>query len=180
MLLAQITACAIAVAFNFDQLPMTYTIERQKHKHISWKFEDVGLKRQFYKRLDNMLDAASGGLLRVNRGTDTNRLADLLTFKSNAILKSGKEIFGMRKPSKFNLPGWNEKAKELNARYMEAVRHWNIAELLRSGHLLSKNVGHELPSGMNEIFERESGSISFSVNAIKTSKRRMQRFMEEN
>ena len=34
--------CAITVAFNFDQLPMTRTVERQKNKHINWKFEDVG------------------------------------------------------------------------------------------------------------------------------------------
>ena len=54
---------------------------------------------------------------------------------SNAILKSGKQIFGMRKPSIFNVPGWNERAKELNARYMEAVSHWNIAERPRSGPL---------------------------------------------
>ena len=60
-----------------------------------------------------MPDAAPGGLLLVNRGTDTNRLNDLLTFMSNAILKSGKQIFGMGKPSKFNVPGWNERAKEL-------------------------------------------------------------------
>ena len=52
-----------------------------------------------------MLDAAPGGLLRVNGGLDVNRLTDLLTFISNAILKSGKQIFGMWKPSKFNLPG---------------------------------------------------------------------------
>ena len=39
----------------------------------------------------------------------------------NAILKSGKQIFGMRKPSKFNVPEWNERAKELNARYRDAV-----------------------------------------------------------
>ena len=51
--------CAIAVTFNFDQLPMTHTIERQKkNKHINWEFEDVGLKRKFYQRLDCMLDAA--------------------------------------------------------------------------------------------------------------------------
>ena len=87
--------CAIAVAFNFDQLPMTHTIERQKNKHINWKFEDVGLKRQFNQRLDNMLVAVPGGLLRVNSGSDVNRLTDLLTFMSNAILKSGKQIFGM-------------------------------------------------------------------------------------
>ena len=50
-----------------------------------------------------MLDAAPGELLRVNRGTDANRLNDLLKFTSNVKLKSGKEIFGMRKPSKFNV-----------------------------------------------------------------------------
>ena len=66
---------------------------------------------------------------------DTNWLTDLLTFVSNAILKSGKQIFGMQKPSKFNVPGWNERAKELNARYREAVSHWNIAGRPRSGPL---------------------------------------------
>ena len=62
-----------------------------------------------------MLHEAPAGLLRVNRGMDANRLNDLLTFMSNAILKSSKEIFEMQKPSKFNVPGWNERAKELNA-----------------------------------------------------------------
>ena len=83
-----------------------------------------------------MLNAAPGGLLRINRGTDANRLTDLLTFKSNAILKTGKEIFGMRKPSKFNMPGSHERSKELNARYREAVSHWNIAGHPRSGPLV--------------------------------------------
>ena len=87
---------------------MTHTIERKKNRHINWKFEDVGLKCQFYERLDNMLDAAPEGLLRVNRGSDINRLNDFLTFLSNEILKSGKQIFGMRKPSKFYVPEWNE------------------------------------------------------------------------
>ena len=50
-----------------------------------------------------MLDAAPGVLLRVNRGTDTNRLNNLLTFMSNAILKSGKQIY-LRITSKFNVP----------------------------------------------------------------------------
>ena len=80
-----------------------------------------------------MLAAAPGGLLLVNRGTDASKLTDLLTFMSNTILKSGKQIFIMRKPSKFDVPGLNERAKELNARYREAVRHWNIAGRPRSG-----------------------------------------------
>ena len=37
--------------------------------------------------------------------------------------------------SKFNVPGWNEQTKELNARYREAVSHWNIAGHPRSGPL---------------------------------------------
>ena len=65
----------------------------------------------------------------------THGLTDLLTFMSNAILKSCKQIFGIRKPSKFNVPGWNELAKELNARYREAVSHRNIAGRPRSGPL---------------------------------------------
>ena len=108
---------AITVTLNFDQLPLTHSIEGQKAKHINWKFEDEGLKRQFYQRLESMLSAAPSGLLWVNRGVDANRLDDLLTFMSNAILKSGKDIFGMQKPSKFNVLGWNQRAKELNARY---------------------------------------------------------------
>ena len=82
-----------------------------------------------------MLGAAPAILLRVNRGADANRLDDLVTLMSNAVLKSGKEIFGMQKPSKFNVPGWNERAKELNARYRKAVSHWNIAGGPRSGPL---------------------------------------------
>ena len=46
-----------------------------------------------------MLGAAPSGLLRVNRGEDANRLDDMLTFMSNAILKSGEDIFGIQKPS---------------------------------------------------------------------------------
>ena len=82
-----------------------------------------------------MLDAAPSGLLRVNRGADANRLDDLLTFMSNGLRKSGKDIFGMQKPSRFNVPWWNERAKELNAGYREAVSHWNIAGHPRSGPL---------------------------------------------
>ena len=84
---------------------MTHSMEGQKAKQINWKFEDAGLKCRFYQRLDSMLGVESSGLLRVNRGADGNRLDDLLTFMSNAILKSGKGIFGMQKPSKFNVPG---------------------------------------------------------------------------
>ena len=95
--------CAITVTFIFDQLPMTHCTEGQKTKHIHLKFSDVKLKCRFYQRLDSMLDAAPGGLLPVNRGKDANRLNDLLTFMLNAILKSSKTIFGMRKRSKFNV-----------------------------------------------------------------------------
>ena len=96
-----------------------------------------------------MLDAAPAALLRVNRGEDTNRFEDLLTFLSNAILKSGKDIFGMRKPSKFNVPGWNERAKEMNARDREAVSQWNIAGSPKSGPLA------ELKSGARAAFRHE-------------------------
>ena len=88
--------------------------------------------------LDSLLDAEPGGLVRVNRGTDTNRLTDLITLMSNSIPKSGKQIFGMRKASKFNVPVWNEQAQKLNARYREAVSHWNISGGTREVvHLLS-------------------------------------------
>ena len=81
-----------------------------------------------------MLYATLEGLLRANRGTDANRLNDLILM-SNAILNRGKQIFGVRKLSKFNVLGWNERAKVLNVRYREAVSHWNIAGRPRSGPL---------------------------------------------
>ena len=80
---------------------------------------------------------------------DANRLDDLLTFISNAILKSGKKIFGIEKPSKFNVPVWNERAKDLNARYREAVSHWNIAGRPRSRPL------PELKGRAREAFRHE-------------------------
>ena len=46
--------CAITVAVNFDQLPMTHSIEGQKAKHINWKFEDAGFKHWFSQRLDSI------------------------------------------------------------------------------------------------------------------------------
>ena len=65
--------------------------------------------------------------------TDANMLNDFLTFISNSIPMSGKEIFGIWIPSKFNVPGWNRQSKELNARYREVVSHLNIAGRPRSG-----------------------------------------------
>ena len=56
---------------------------------------------------------------------------------SNVILKSGKEIFGKQKPKKLNVPGWNERAKELNAQYRETASYWNIAERPEVVHLLN-------------------------------------------
>ena len=78
-----------------------------------------------------MLDAAPSGLLRVNKGVDTNRLDGLLTFMSNAILKSGLQTF------KIHTSGWNERAEELNALYREAVSHWKIAGAPEVVHLQS-------------------------------------------
>ena len=82
---------AITVTLNFDQLPMTHSIEGQKAKHINWKFEDAGLKCRFYQRMDSMLGVAPTGLLRVTRGVDVNRLYDLLKFMSNAILNKEQQ-----------------------------------------------------------------------------------------
>ena len=100
-----------------------------------------------------MLDAGDWGavprrLLRVNRAR--TQIGLMLKFTSNAIHKSGKEIFGMWKPSTFNMPGWNERANELNAQYREAVSHWNIAGLPKSDPLADPKcraratLGHEI------------------------------------
>ena len=138
--------CAITVTLNFDQLPMTHSKDWQKAKHINWKFEDVDWNVGSIRGLILCkMQHLHGGLLRPNRGKDAYKLNDLLAFMSNAMLQSGKQIFGMRKPAKFNVPGWNEQAKKLNARYREAV----CPEVI---HLKSWNAGHELLFGMNLNF----------------------------
>ena len=120
--------------YSYIEFWPTHSIEGQKAKRINWKFEDTGLKCWFYQRLDS-IRCGTFGTVAGQQGSGANTLDDLLTFISNAILKSGKDIFGMQKPSKFNVPGWNERAKELDARYREAVSHWNIAGCPRSGPL---------------------------------------------
>ena len=62
----------------------------------------------------------------------------------------------MQKPSKFNVPGWNERATELNARYREAVSHWNIAGSPKSGPLAELKC-RARAAGLDEItFLREN------------------------
>ena len=104
---------------NLTNLVFRIFVHKKMNEERTKKFEDVGLKHQFYQRLNCILDATPEWLLLVNNGTDAKRLTDLFTFMSNAMLKSGKQILGMDKPSKFNVPGWNERAKESNARYMQ-------------------------------------------------------------
>ena len=88
--------CAITVTLNFNQLPMTHNIKGRKAKHINWKFEDAGLKYQFYQRLDSRQGAAPSGLLWVNRDADANRLDDLLAFMSNSYLRAARIYLGCR------------------------------------------------------------------------------------
>jgi hypothetical protein len=52
-----------------------------------------------------------------------------------SILIAGRRVFGTRKPSKYNIPGWNERAKELNHAVRDAVFQWNIAGRPRDGQL---------------------------------------------
>ena len=76
---------------------IVYTFLSQPHKHLR---HEIMKRNNSGKQpmVDCPLDAAPGGLLRVNRGTDANGLTDLLTFMSNAILKSSNQIFGILKP----------------------------------------------------------------------------------
>ena len=52
------------------------------------------------------------------------------------ILIAGRRVFGTREPSKkYNVPGWNERARELNYAVRDAVFNWNIAGRPREGQL---------------------------------------------
>ena len=89
--------------------------------------------------------------------TDAQRLNDLLTFISNGITHSGKETFGIWKPSKLNVSWWNEWTKELNAGYREPVSHWNIAGRPRSGTLAELKCRARAAFRHQMIFFRENG-----------------------
>ena len=82
--------CAITVTLNFDQLPMTHSIEGHKAKHLNWKFEDAGLKCRFYQRLDSMLGVAPAGLLRTTVGgtSGESNIANLWKDHFSAIANS--------------------------------------------------------------------------------------------
>ena len=90
------------------------------------------------------------------------------------ILKSYKDIFRMQKPSKFNVSGWNERAKEVNARYREAVSHWNIAGRPTSGPLAELKGRARAAVGHPSFPINGNRSTSFPINAFKTSEERMQ------
>ena len=122
----------------WDIVPNNIRVIKVHQQHnITFSCFGLGnpLKCRFYQRFYSMLGTANLGVQQINRGADARTLDDLLTFMSNAILKSGKDIFGMQKPLKFNVPRWNERAKEFNVLYRQAVSHWNIAGRKRSGPL---------------------------------------------
>ena len=66
-----------------------------------------------------MLDVEPGGLLQLNRGMDANRLNDLSTFISNAMLKSDKQIYGDEESFKIQC-AWMEWASKI------VECHWHI------------------------------------------------------
>ena len=116
--------------------PITPTIERQKNKHVNWKFEDVGLKCQFHHRLHSMLDAAPVGVLRVKSGTDANRLTDLLTFMSKQYLRAARKYLGCGNLKNSMCQGrMSEQRRWMLDTEAEAVSHWNIVGWPRSGPL---------------------------------------------
>ena len=71
-----------------------------------------------------MLDAAPAVLLWANRRLDANRLDDLLSFMSKAILNKEQQgyIWDME-TYKIQCTGWNKRAIELDAQHREAVSH---------------------------------------------------------
>ena len=71
----------------------------------------------------------------MNEGNDSVRLKDLYGCMRQCILIAGRRVFGTRKPSKYNVPGWNERARELNYAVRDAVFNWNIAGRPRGGQL---------------------------------------------
>ena len=82
------------------------------------------------------------------------------------------------KPSKFNVPRWNERAKELNARYMDAVSHWDIEGRPISGPLAELKCRARAAFRHEIIFFRENedqlhSQSNFKGENVKISGRKL-------
>ena len=136
---------------------MTHGIEGQKKKRINMKLEDEGLNVgsirgwKYAKHLCRMQYLT----IYCPRGQGNG---NVIRFS----YESGKEMFGIWKPGQFNVPGWNERAKELNARYREAVSNWNISRRPRSGPLA------ELKCRARAVFRHEMKFLKENEDQLRS------------
>lgn len=127
--------CVIGVTLNVEKMQTPLQVVSREVRAIDWNFKNKVTTDRFYVELDTLLSHIPDRLLGMNERSDSERLNDLYGCMRQCILIAGRRVFGMRKPSKFNVPGWNERAKELNYAVRDAVFQWNVAGKPRGGQL---------------------------------------------
>jgi hypothetical protein len=127
--------CVIGVTLNVERMQTRMQDDSREVKAINWKFENKVNLERFYVELDTLLTNIPDRLLRMNEGGDNRGLNDLYGCMRQCILIAGRRVFGTRKPSKYNVPGWNDRAKELNYAVRDAVFQWNVSGRPRGGQL---------------------------------------------
>ena len=124
----------IAATLNVERMRNPRQSSSREIKTIDWNFDNKTLMDRYYTELDALLANIPDRLLRSN-DVDSGSLNDLYSCMKQCILIAGRRVFGTRKPNKYNIPGWNERAKELNYAVRDAVFQWNIAGRPRDGQL---------------------------------------------
>lgn len=126
--------CVVGAELNLEKIqPLEPAALRVKQ--IDWNFANDQRTEQFYRILDNELSLLPSRLFRLNHGSDIAALDMLYDCLCQCILRCGKQAFGVKKNKNFNVPGWNDRARDLNRAVRQAVFDWNVAGRPRGGHL---------------------------------------------
>ena len=148
--------CVIGVKLDLQLLPAVHVVEDRPVRQVNWDFDNRPSVENFYRMLDNELDRLPPRMLRVGEASAARDVDVLHRSISECILKAGRNVFGYKATSQFNVPGWNDRAKQLNADVRSLVLQWNIEGRPRGGQLV------------------------FNMKAAKARFRREMRFLRQN
>lgn len=126
--------CVIAIIFNIHKIQPMAMVQDRSNTEINWNFTNRELKTRFNSELDILLTNVPQRFLTANNANDID-LTGFHEFLCQNIIHTGRRVFGMKKNNRFNVPGWNDRAKYLNNEVRQAVFNWNIANRPRGGAL---------------------------------------------
>jgi len=125
--------CVIAVEVNLEGVQPVRPVRTFGNQSVNWNFERKDLVTQFYMELDCILTRASPEISRLTEMPD--QLCETIT---ESVVTAGTRVFGYKKTNRFNIPGWNERAKLLNINVKHAVLDWNVANRPREGPIAER------------------------------------------